>query len=316
MTRIGKNFYGSDFMIVIILAIFLSVLYGFYWYTFGRDEKRSAKDTDFPPYKGYEMHIEPHKKRIEELRKIPYKTLKFVARDGVTLSGDYYHAADGAPLVIMFHGYRSATLRDGMGILRMCQEEGYNILLVDQRAHRNSGGKAITFGVKERYDCVEWISHMLGYLGKDTKVALMGLSMGGSTVLMSTGLDLPSNVKGVIADCAYSTARDIIGERIKELHLPVGPVYALIRLSAMLFGGFDPEGASAKEALKKCDIPVLFIHGEGDTYVPCQMTKENYESCKDRAEMYLVPNAEHGMSYLTNVERYRSTVKGFLKRIF
>ena len=309
-------FRGENEMWILIVVIFLTVLYNMYRYTFGRDEKRSAKDEDFPPYKGYEMHIELHKKRIEELRKIPYKRVNFVARDGVTLSGDYYHAADGAPLVIMFHGYRGATLREGMGIHRMSQEEGYNLLLVDQRAHRNSGGKSITFGVKERYDCVEWIEHMLTYLGKDTKVVIYGLSMGGATVLMATGLGLPENVKGIVADCAYSTAKDIIGEHIKGLHLPVGPVYALIRLSAILFGGFDPEGASAKEALKKCEIPVLFIHGEADTFVPCRMTKENYESCKDNAEMYLVPGAEHGMSYLTNIEKYRSTVKGFLKRVF
>lgn len=313
--RLQEDFFGENDMIVIILAVLLTGLYGMYWYTFGADDKRAAKDEDFPPYKGYEHHVEPHKKRIAELQEIPYKKMTFIARDGVQLFGKYYHVKDGAPLTIMFHGYRSTALRDGLGILRICQEEGYNILLVDQRAHYDSGGKSITFGVKERYDCLEWVNHMIAYLGKDTKVALMGLSMGGSTVLMSTELDLPSNVKGVIADCAYSTARDIIGERIKELHLPVGPVYAIIRLSAILFGGFDPEGASAKEALKKCKLPVLFIHGEGDTYVPCSMSKENYESCKDLAETFFVPEAEHGMSYVLNKEGYRATVKRFLKKV-
>lgn len=302
-------------MLVLIGVICLTVLYALYWYTFGADDKRAAKDEDFPPYKGYEHHVEPHKKRIEELKNIPYKKITFVARDGVRLFGKYYHVADGAPLTIMFHGYRSSAIRDGLGILKICQEEGYNILLVDQRAHYDSGGKSITFGVKERYDCLEWVNHMLAYLGEDTKVALMGLSMGGSTVLMATELDLPSNVKCVISDCAYSTARDIIGERIKELHLPVAPVYALIRLSAMLFGGFDPEGASATEALKKCKVPVLMIHGEGDTYVPCSMSIENHKACQSEAQLFLVPEAEHGMSYVLNKEKYRATVKEFLKKV-
>ena len=145
---------------------------------------------------------------------------------------------------------------------------------------------------------------------------LIGLSMGASTVLMASGLNLPENVKGIIADCGYSTPKDILSEVIKKMHLPVAPVYFLIRLSGRIFGGFDVEGASAREALQSCEVPVLFIHGEADDFVPCQMSKDNFDACKGEKELFLVPSAGHGMSYMTDTEEYVKRFKGFLQRNF
>ena len=299
-----------------MILIFFVSLYCIYRYVFGVNPKRLAGDDEVPESDKYAEYTKYVHERIEEIRKVPFQEIRMKARDGVTLYGRYYHRADGAPLVLMFHGYRSSCLRDGMGAFRFTEECGYNILMVDQRAHRNSGGKTITFGVKERWDCLDWIQYMRKLLGEDTKMILIGLSMGASTVLMTTDLDLPDNVKGIIADCGYSSPKDILKSVIKKMKLPVGPTYFLVRLSARIYGGFDPASVSTCDALAVSKVPVLLIHGEEDDFVPCEMSRRNYEACASEKELFIVPGANHGMSYVTDMPRYVETFKGFLQRHF
>lgn len=292
------------------------LLYLIYKYAFRTDDKRLAADDEIPEEEKYKEYVAGVRCNIQAIKDAKFERWTITARDGAKLVGKYYHNADGAPVVIMFHGYRSSAVRDGMGAFKVCKECGYNILMIDQRAHRESGGKEITFGVKERYDCVDWIHQVIKKCGKDTKIILIGLSMGASTVMMATGLDLPENVKGVIADCGYSTPKDILRSVIKMMRLPVGLSYWFVRISAKVYGKFDLEGASATEALKKCKVPVLFIHGEADDFVPCEMSRVNYEACASEKELFTVPGARHGMSYLTDIDGYIGKFKGFLQKNF
>ena len=140
--------------------------------------------------------------------------------------------------------------------------------------------------------------------------------MGASTVMMATGLKLPDNVKGVIADCGYSAPKDILQAVIKMMKLPVRLAYPIVRLSAKIYGKFDLESASATEALAKSKVPILLIHGEADELVPCEMSRTNYEACNAEKELFTVPGAGHGMSYLTNVEDYMGKFRGFLEKNF
>lgn len=292
------------------------LLYMIYRYAFAADPKRLAADEEIPQEKKYEKYAEGVHRNIQNIKNTASERWTITAQDGAELVGRYYHNADGAPVVIMFHGYRSSAVRDGMGAFKVCKECNYNILMVDQRAHRESGGKCITFGVKERYDCLDWIRCVIEKCGKDTKIILIGLSMGASTVMMAAGLDLPQNVRGIIADCGYSTPKDIIKQVIKMLKLPVRLAYPLVRLSAKLYGKFDLESASATEALAKSKVPILLIHGEADNFVPCEMSRVNYEACASEKELFTVPEAGHGMSYLTDVEGYISKFRGFLQTNF
>lgn len=303
-------------IVIIVILLFFTTLYFIYRYTFGADSKRLAPDEEIPNVEKYRKYQEGVYRNIKEIRETPSERVEIRAQDGVRLVGKYYHNADGAPLVIMFHGYRSSAVRDGMGAFKVCKESGYNILMVDQRAHRESGGRSITFGVKERYDCLEWIRYMISKCGEDTSIILIGLSMGAATVMMAAGLKLPENVKGIIADCGYSTPKDILRQVIKKMRLPVGLVYFLVRLSGMIFGGFDIQSASAKEAMMSCKVPILLIHGEADSFVPCEMSRINYEACASEKELFTVPLADHGMSYLTDVDGYMERFKGFLKKNF
>lgn len=304
--------------IVFIICLALSIigLYCLYRYVFGVDAKRLAKDDEVPYGARYQKYQEWVTRNIREFKEAPFEEMQIIVRDGTKLKGRYFHMADGGPVILMFHGYRSSAYRDAMGAFKISKECGYNLLVVDQRAHHGSGGRTITFGVQERYDCLDWIAFVNERFGKETKIFLVGLSMGAATVLMAAGLDLPENVKGIMADCGYSTPRDILCSVIQSMKLPVKPVYFFIRLSAILFGGFDPDSASANEALKKCKIPVLFIHGEGDSLVPCEMGKANYEACIAEKEIFLVPKADHGMSYLHDAKKYMDVTKTFIRRSF
>lgn len=303
-------------MFIIIGAIFLTILYAIYQYVFGANPKNIREDDAMETAKGYESYKEHIHESIRLMKETTFQKMTIMTKDGVQLYGRYYQFQEGAPMVLMFHGYHGNSNHDGIAAFDICMKNRYNLMLVDQRAHKESSGKTITFGVKERYDCVEWIEHIISHFGEDTKLILMGWSMGSATVTMAAGLDLPVNVKGIIADCGYSSPKEILIDVLGQMKLPGKLIYPLVRLSAMLYGGFDPDSASSEEALKHAKIPVLFIHGEGDMFVPYRMSKVNYEACASEKEFFSVPKAGHVMSYWFDTEGYTAKVESFLERNF
>ena len=254
---------------------------------------------------------------IEKLEKLSCEWVYTQSADCIRLAGRYYHQEDGAPLVIFFHGYRSPALRDFSGGFWIYREQGYNILMVDQRGHGQSQGDTITMGIKERHDCVSWVKYAVERFGEDVKILLGGISMGAATVMMAAELlqDCP-NVKCILADCGYSTVEGVMKEAIKEMKLPVGPSWKLVKLGAKLYGDFDPDEASAVESLRNSRIPMVFIHGEADERVPAAMSAENAAACgAERIATFYVPEAEHGMSFFLDKEGYYETVVTFVKEL-
>jgi fermentation-respiration switch protein FrsA (DUF1100 family) len=197
----------------------------------------------------------------------------------------------------------------------LVRELGHNTLLVDQRAHGKSGGKSITFGIKERYDCLDWINYVSDRFGPDTKIILSGLSMGGATVLMASELDLPKNVVGIMADCPYSSPKEIIKQECKKMKLPPNIAYPFVRLGAIIFGKFDPSASTAKDAVSKAKIPILIIHGENDDFVPCSMSRDIYNACVSDKTLVTIPKASHGISYIIDRPLYEKNVSEFLGKI-
>ena len=135
--------------------------------------------------------------------------------------------------------------------------------------------------------------------------------MGASTVLMAAGHPLPPNVIGVLADCGYNSPKDIIQKVIRQLRLPVKPSYFFVKLGARLFGHFDLEAYTPEQALKQCKVPVYFIHGENDDFVPCEMSKLNYDACASRKTLVTIPGAGHGLAYPVAPEKYITTLREF-----
>ncbi len=298
-------------ILIIFIIIFFSGCYYCYWYAFKRDPKRQSAECDVPPSE--------HRKKVIEnimfLMQTPFEDVEITSKDSLKLYGRYYHIKDDAPVAILFHGYRSNSFRDGSGCFKLAREYGLNILMPDQRSHGKSEGSSITFGIKEKYDCAQWVNYAVKRFGKDVKIVLIGLSMGAATVMMASDIVSKENVKGVIADCGFSSPKEILIEVAGQMKYPRKIAYFLVKTGAKLFGGFHTEESSALTALQKTDIPVLFIHGEGDNFVPCRMSVDCHKACASEKKLFTVPGASHGMSYYVDTPGYTATVTDFLNKI-
>lgn len=283
-----------------------------YIFFFSRRQRKHIGYPEGEQYTGYRRLSEG---LIQRLKEIPFEEVKICSDDGLDLYGKYYHQAEKAPVEILFHGYHGVAERDFCGGFWLAREAGHNVLLIDERAHGKSDGHVISFGIRERYDCLAWIRYITERCGRDVPIVLVGVSMGAATVLMTSNLDLPDNVKGIIADCGYSSAKAIIKKRIGEMGLPVGFLYPVVRVGARIFGHFDLEESSPVEALRECNIPVLLIHGEDDRFVPCEMSWENYRACGAEKDIFTVPGAGHALCYMADTEGYRKVVREFLDKI-
>lgn len=277
--------------------------------------KKQRDHIGFPNGEQYRPYRESSEELIGRLKALDYEQVEILSEDGLTLYGKYYHQADGAVLEILFHGYHGMAERDFCGGFWLAREAGHNILLIDERAHGKSDGNVISFGVKERYDCLAWTRYAAKRFGKDVPIVLVGVSMGASTVLMASNLELPENVKGIIADCGYSSPKEIVKKVAGDMGLPANILYPFARLGARIFGHFDLEESSAVAALKESRIPVLFIHGEDDRFVPCEMSRENYDACASDKTIFTVPGAGHTLCYMVDTEGYRKAVSEFLEKI-
>ena len=304
------------FLIVLALAgIILGISYWTYTIAFRSPNKTQGDFYNIPDNEQYCAVREQMIEMIRLLESRPCERVEIMSFDGLRLSGRYYHVRDGAPLAICFHGYRGTSIRDFSGGSKIALESGQNVLLVDQRAHGESEGNTITFGIFERYDCLEWIYYAIERFGADVEILLYGVSMGASTVLMASDLELPEQVKGIVADCPYSSPKDIILKVAKDMHYPKHLAYPLIKLGARVFGGFDLEEITAEEAVNRAYVPILIIHGEDDRFVPPEMSE-----CIADANPYLVerqtfPKAGHALSYITDYDRYAAISRAFTNKL-
>ena len=297
--------------------LLLSVLIAWYSYrtAFYSPKKRKKDDYAIPKGAQYEKERQRMLSLIRQMDELPYEAVTISAQDGTKLAARYYHVRDGAPLQIQFHGYRGTAVRDFCGGNKLARESGQNTLVVDQRAHGKSGGTAITFGIRERWDCLSWAEYANQRFGSDTPVFLSGVSMGAATVLMASELELPANVIGIIADCPYSSPEAIIRKVCREdMHLPPALVMPFIQLGARLFGHFDLREASAVQAVRNTNIPILLLHGEDDRVVPCGMSREIFDACTGEKTRITFPGAGHGLSYIVDTETYSEAVFSFLNK--
>jgi len=267
--------------------------------------------VDLPNDPVYEPFRERMENWIRQTMSLPRQTFTITSFDGLKLCAKFYEYAPGAPIELMFHGYRGNAERDLSGGVQRCFSLGRSAFIVDQRCSGKSDGHVITFGIKEHRDCLAWVEFMVNHFGPDVKIILCGISMGASTVLMAAGKPLPENIIGVLADCGFSTAKDIIKKVIRQMGLPAGLAYPFVKLGARLYGGFDLEETSALEAMKRCTVPVIFFHGEDDGFVPCEMSRINYEACAAKKMLVTVPGADHGLSYPVEPERYLTALREF-----
>ncbi len=269
----------------------------------GRISGNNNVDADF------ENTCSAAARRLQEQE---HEYVKIVGGDGVNLVGHFYPCKNAKRVIIAFHGWRSSWYNDYGLISDFWHESGSSVLYVEQRGQNNSGGEYMGFGLTERYDCISWINWVICRCGKNVPIYLAGLSMGATTVLMASDLDLPPEVHGIMADCGFTSPRAIwkhVAE--KNLHIVYGIhsgfIDAMCRQKIRMGSGEH----STVDALKKTDIPVLFVHGTDDHFVPVEMTYENYKACNAPKRLLIVPGADHAMSYYINKEEYERVVRGF-----
>ena len=252
-------------------------------------------------------------KRIyHQLNNRPYERVSIRSEDGLKLDGRYYHVKDGAPLDIGFHGYRSNPITDFSGGSELSFQMEHNLLLIEQRAHGKSEGNTISFGILERRDLLCWVDYAIGRFGTEVTIFLYGVSMGGATVLMASNLELPANVKAIIADCPFTKPLDVILHVGKTTAFPQWLIKPFAILGARIYGSFDLMETDAIRAVQNAKVPVLIIHGEDDRYVPCEMSAEAAEVNPKMVQHHTFPGAAHGISYLVDTPRYHKIVKDFI----
>ena len=272
---------------------------------------------DIPRDAQYGVHADRMHRMVDYLRSLPYEQVYITSHDGLRLAARYYHRNDGAPVKIEFHGYRSAATRDFCGANELDVLTGCNVLLVDQRAHGLSEGSSITFGILERFDVLGWVNYVVNRFGPDVKILLSGVSMGAATVMMASDLELPSNVKGIIADCGYSSPKAILKKVCGEdMHLPADLLYPFCRMAAKLLCKCDLEAASAVEAVKNSKVPIFLVHGTEDHYVPCSMAYEIKEAGGDNIQMHIFEDSGHVLCYMDDTPRYHKLAQAFCDEIF
>ena len=248
----------------------------------------------------------------EKLRQQPTTRVEICSRDGIRLVGHLRSVSQPKRIILAMHGWRSSWDQDFGMISDFWMESGCTVLYAEQRGQNDSGGDYMGFGMLERFDCADWAKWIHDNLSDTLPIYLAGVSMGASTVLMASALPMPENVKGIAADCGYTSPQEIWRHITDDnLHLSYNihqyDIEELCRKKIQL----GPKQCTTVEALKRSTLPVLLIHGTDDSFVPVEMTYENYKACAGPRRLLIVPGADHGMSYYLEKENYEAAVLSF-----
>lgn len=293
--------------IIVILFFGLLVVYHGTFYT-----PLKGQNNDFVFTEEIEKYcdMETVHMMVKRMVEYPHEDAYITSYDHLKLHARIYRN-NSDTVVIMFHGYRGTSCRDFSGGAYEMIQLGYNVILVDERGHKESKGHSITFGVKEKRDVENWIIYAKKTFGEDKRIILVGISMGGATVLLAS--DLLKQGDKVIADCPYTTPKEVISNTLQN-NLKMNPkiFYPIANLVSIIFGHANLNKDDAEEHVKNSKAKIMIIHGEEDTIVPYKFSKRIADLHKDKVRYELFPKAEHGISYLVDNARYKRIIDEFL----
>ncbi len=308
---------------IIIIALLLivgafCVLYftARYFFRFTILRKPTATlDNNINANTKWEQHFDFIRPRKAWLAEQPKEDVYIKSFDGLKLHGTLLRCNSNKNCVICFHGYTSKGLNDYGAMAKFYHEQNFNVLMIDARNHGESEGQYTGFGVLDRKDAQKWIEYVLSAFGEGVSIFLHGDSMGGATVLMTSGLELPKNVKAIIADCAFTSAYDVFSHILKrDYHIPKFPILNITERMTKKKAGYGYSDVSTLNEVAKTKIPILFIHGEIDDFVPVWMTEKNYEACNSEKELLIIKGADHAESYYTDTVLYENAVKNMIRK--
>lgn len=283
--------------------------YKFFSYTV----KRREDDGKLNPSNPY---IKLIKEKSEWLDQQKTEKVSILSFDGLKLKGIFLPAEQKTDKIILaVHGFRVNAMKDFAGLVYFYHQQGYHVLLVDDRAHGASEGKYIGFGCLDREDCYRWIHYLDQRFQGKCSIFLHGISMGAATVLMTSSMNLPQSVKGIIADCPYTSIWEefcYLTEREKKSWLIMYPIMKLAGKICKVAAGYKYDEISSAEEVKDTKIPILLIHGKEDRFVPPSMSEKIYNNCVSEKKLLIVPNAKHAESYYVAKEKYEENVLNFI----
>lgn len=220
---------------------------------------------------------------------------------------------DTNKVVICFHGYTSQGMSDYIGLSDYYMRKGYGMLLPDARAHGQSEGEYVGFGCLDRWDVLRWVEWIVRKYGKEVQILLHGTSMGGATVLMASGLNLPKQVKGIVSDCGFTSAKYVFTHVLHSMyHLPAFPMIQISDYVIKKKAGYGLDECNAAREVRKATVPILLIHGENDFFVPYSMCEEIYENCPPGTKKLMVQGASHAESYYKDTMAYEKALDEFI----
>ncbi len=285
--------------------------------------KREVKETVLVDE---EVKNEIEKKKLEEEEKAEKwiesikdytEAVQIETKDKLKLNGHkYFQKENTNKWLVIVHGYQSNETK-GNPLAKKFYEKGYNILTFNLRAHGDSEGKFVGMGILDQYDVKAWIDKLVEDY-PESEIVLHGTSMGGFTVLMTGSLDLPSNLKIIIDDCGYTNVWEMFKlELSKRFGLPSFPILNVSNLMAKIRAGYDMKDGYSIDAVKKTDIPTLFIHTEEDDFVPVEMGKELFEAKKgDKKDILIIEKGSHALARYSDEKLYYEKVFEFIDKYF
>ena len=282
----------------------------------GTSEDITAEFADPEKMKEYAAKMAPVGEWMEKQK---MEDIYVTSRDGLRLHAYYIPVAEKSDkLVLVHHGFTSEAKHNSVHA-KFFHEMGYEVILLDLRAHGESEGQYVGFGILDRFDTLKWIEYINGRFGTEISIVLHGTSMGAATVLMALGLpEVRDRVSAVIADCAYTSPAEVFAHVMeRDYHISPFPIVQANELMEKHNVGYRFDEYSTIDALHdNKDIPVMFIHGAEDSFVPTSMSFENYKACETKKKLLIVEHAGHASSVFENTELYESAEREFLEEIF
>ncbi len=299
-------------LLAVLAAAFLFA--GNYFYEYSLKPRRGERAPGVT-----DSAMGPETEEARDRRKALEGWLDGLAQDEFLQSADglKLHAlrvpAQGHHYAIAVHGY-TASARSMASFGKRFHDRGFTVLMPDLRGHGESEGHYIGMGWHDRLDMLRWIDRIVRE-DPEAKIILFGISMGAATVMMTAGEDLPPHVKLVIEDCGYTSVFDEFAVQLRaQFGLPPFPVMHAASLVTKLRAGYWLGEADAVRQVAKCRLPMLFIHGTDDTFVPFSMLETLYQAAGGEKEQLAIEGAGHGMASSADPERYWETVDAFLEK--
>ncbi|MDO4198783.1 MAG: alpha/beta hydrolase [Erysipelotrichaceae bacterium] len=302
------------FVVFELIIVILGIGYLIFISTLGRNFSLPG-NPDADPDDG---NMKPTGKRliafqkpyIDAFKELPFEECCIKSFDNLKL---YAYLIKGNPeeVVIFMHGYRSNKENDFADKYEIYKERNSTMLFLDGRAHGKSEGKYIGFSELDRFDIEKWVD-FINEKYDNPRIYLHGVSMGGASVIHCANMHL-NNLCGIIDDCGFTSGRDITAVQMKgTFNLPYFPFATLATFFAKNVGGVDFDKSKGEECARESDVPIVYIHGKADVFVPCWMSEKMYEATVKPKRLLLVEGAGHAAAYMMAPAEYKNLVNELL----